>query len=126
RRYVLRATGRDVPGDQSGVSRRLESDAEEGQRRPQGSVQGGDMTPYELRLLAKLRQRGQAPELAVFITDNWPKAAQLTEDVGVLAIRVRNARDFDHDWSPLAGLWAYLWLRRATGPELADFSAAIL
>lgn len=84
------------------------------------------MTPYELTALANMRRRGQSPALAVFITDNWPKAAQLTEDVGVLAIRVRNARDFEHDWSPLAGLWAYLWLRRATGPELADFSARIL
>lgn len=84
------------------------------------------MTPFELRALAKLRARGQSPQLAVFITDNWPKATQLTEDVGALAIRVRNARDFEHDWAPLAGLWAYLWLRRATAPELADFSATIL
>lgn len=84
------------------------------------------MTPFELRALANLRRRGQAPELAVFVTDDWTKAAQLTEDVGVLAIRVRNARDFEHDWTPLAGLWTYLWLRRATSAELADFSAAML
>lgn len=84
------------------------------------------MTPYELRVLAGLRRRGQAPELAVFVMDDWAKATQLTDDVGVLTIRVRNARDFEHDWAPVAGLWVYLWLRRATGPELADFSAAIL
>lgn len=84
------------------------------------------MTPYELRVLAGLRRRGQAPELAVFVMDDWAKATQLTDDVGVLAIRVRNARDFEHDWAPVAGLWVYLWLRRATGPELADFSATIL
>lgn len=84
------------------------------------------MTPYELRVLADLRRRGHAPQLAVFITDNWAKAAQLTDEVGALAIRVRNARDFEHDWSPLAGLWTYLWLRQATGAELANFSAAIL
>lgn len=84
------------------------------------------MTPFELRALAKLRQRGQAPELAVFVMDDWAKATRLTDDVGVLTIRVRNTRDFEHDWAPVAGLWVYLWLRRATGPELADFSAAIL
>lgn len=84
------------------------------------------MTPSELRFLANLRARGQAPELAVFVTDNWVKATQLTDDVGALTIRVRNARDFEHDWTPVAGLWVYLWLRWAKPPELADFSAAIL
>jgi hypothetical protein len=84
------------------------------------------MTPYELRALQAMRRRGQAPELAVFVMDDWVKAAQLTEEVGVLGIRVRNARDFEHDWSPLAGLWTYLWLRRSTAAELADFSAVIL
>lgn len=84
------------------------------------------MTPYELRALANIRRRGQSPTLAVFVTDDWSKATQLTDDVGVLAIRVRNARDFEHDWAPLAGLWTYLWLRWAKPPELADFSAAIL
>lgn len=84
------------------------------------------MTPFELRALANFRRRGQAPELAVFVMDDWAKATQLTDDVGVLTIRVRNARDFEHDWTPLAGLWAYLWLRRATGAELADFSGAIM
>lgn len=84
------------------------------------------MTPYELTALANMRRRGQSPALAVFVMDNWPKAAQLTEDVGVLAIRVRNARDFEHDWTPVAGLWVYLWLRWAKPPELADFATAIL
>lgn len=84
------------------------------------------MTPFELRALANFRRRGQAPELAVFVMDDWAKATQLTDDIGVLAIRVRNARDFEHDWSPLAGLWTYLWLRRAPSNDLADFSAAIL
>lgn len=84
------------------------------------------MTPFELRALANFRRRGQAPELAVFVMDDWAKATELTDDVGVLAIRVRNARDFEHDWAPVAGLWVYLWLRRTTSAELADFSAAIL
>ena len=84
------------------------------------------MTPFELRALANLRRRGQAPDLAVFVMDDWQLATQLTDEVGVLAIRVRNARDFEHDWSPLAGLWTYLWLRRAASADLADFSAAIL
>jgi hypothetical protein len=84
------------------------------------------MTPFELRALANIRRRGQAPQLAVFVMDDWAKATQLTDDVGVLAIRVRNARDFEHDWAPVAGLWVYLWLRWAKPPELADFSAAIL
>jgi hypothetical protein len=84
------------------------------------------MTPFELRALATMRRRGQAPELAVFVMDDWVKAAQLTDEVGVLAIRVRNARDFEHDWTSAAGLWVYLWLRRTTAAELADFSAAIL
>jgi hypothetical protein len=84
------------------------------------------MTPFELRALANFRRRGQAPELAVFVMDDWAKAAQLTDDVGVLTIRVRNARDHDHEWAPVSGLWVYLWLRRAASAELADFSAAIL
>lgn len=84
------------------------------------------MTPFELRALANFRRRGQAPELAVFVMDDWAKATQLTDDVGVLTIRVRNARDFEHDWAPVAGLWVYLWLRRAASADLADFSAAIL
>jgi hypothetical protein len=84
------------------------------------------MTPFELRALANMRRRGQAPTLAVFVMDDWTKAMQLTDDVGVLVIRVRNARDFEHDWTPLAGLWAYLWLRRTTAADLADFSAVLM
>lgn len=84
------------------------------------------MTPFELRALANLRRRGQAPQLAVFVMDDWAKATQLTEDIGVLTIKIRNARDFEHDWSPLAGLWAYVWLRRCAAADLADLSAAIL
>jgi len=84
------------------------------------------MTPLELRALANFRRRGQAPELGVFVMDDWAKATQLTDDVGALTIRVRNARDFEHDWTPVAGLWVYLWLRWAKPAELADFSAAIL
>lgn len=83
------------------------------------------MTPYELRALATMRRRGQAPQLAVFVMDDWAWAERLA-DLGVLTIRVRNARDFEHDWAPLAGLWAYLALRTAKASELAEFSAAIL
>lgn len=84
------------------------------------------MTPYELRFLANMRRRGQSPQLAVFVMDDWTWAGQITEAVGALTIRVRNARDFEHDWSPLAGLWAYLILRNPTAAELADFSMALM
>jgi hypothetical protein len=84
------------------------------------------MTPYELRALGELRRRGQAPQLAVFIVDDWQWGDVLTEQIGVLAIKVRNARDFEHNWGPLAGLWAYLVLRNPQPGELADFATAIL
>jgi hypothetical protein len=84
------------------------------------------MTPYELRALANFRRRGQAPTLAVFVMDDWAWAARLTDDIGVLTIRVRNARDHDHDWSAVAGLWVYLILRNPAPADVADFSAAIL
>lgn len=84
------------------------------------------MTPFELRALAKLRQRGQSPQLAVFVMDDWDKAARFSDAIGVLTIRIRNARDFEHDWSPVAGLWVYVWLRRCAATDLADLSAAIL
>lgn len=84
------------------------------------------MTPYELRALANLRRRGQAPELAVFVMDDWPWATRLTNDVGVLSIRVRSAKDHEHDWSSLAGLWVWLILRNPAASDLADFSTALL
>lgn len=84
------------------------------------------MTPYELRALSAMRRRGQAPQLAVFVMDDWTWATQITENVGALAIRVRNARDFEHDWTPLAGLWAYVILRNPSAADLADFSMAIM
>lgn len=84
------------------------------------------MTPFELRALANFRRRGQAPELAVFVMDDWQLATRLMDEIGVLAIRVQNARDYGHDWTPVAGLWVYLWLRRAACSDLADFSTAIL
>lgn len=84
------------------------------------------MTPYELRALANLRARGQAPTLAVFVMDDWAWATRLTDDVGALTIRVRNARDYEHDWAPVAGLWVYLILRNPAPADAADFSAAIL
>jgi hypothetical protein len=84
------------------------------------------MTPSELRFLANLRARGQAPELAVFVTDDWDWARRFTEEIGALTIRVSNARDHAHEWSPLAGLWVYLKLRRSAPADVADFSTAIL
>jgi hypothetical protein len=84
------------------------------------------MTPYELRALANMRRRGQAPTLAVFVMDDWAWATRLTDDIGALTIRVRNARDYEHDWAPLAGLWVYLILRNPQATDVADFSAAIL
>lgn len=84
------------------------------------------MTPFELRALANMRRRGQAPTLAVFVMDDWAWASRLTDEIGVLTVRVRNARDHDHDWMPLAGLWVYLILRNSAPADVADFSAAIL
>lgn len=84
------------------------------------------MTPYELRALTTMRRRGQAPALAVLVMDDWAWAARLTDEVGVLTIRVRNARDHAHDWSSVAGLWVYLLLRNSAPADIADFSAAIL
>lgn len=84
------------------------------------------MTPYELRALQALRRRGQAPTLAVFVMDDWAWAARLTDDIGALTIRVRNAKDHDHDWSAVAGLWVYLILRNPAPADLADFSAKLL
>lgn len=84
------------------------------------------MTPFELRALQAMRRRGQAPELAVFVMDDWPWATRLTDEVGVLSIRIRNGRDHEHDWTPVAGLWVYLALRNPDPADLANFSAAIL
>lgn len=84
------------------------------------------MTPFELRALANMRRRGQAPTLAVFVMDDWAWATRLTDELGALTIRVRNARDHDHDWSAVAGLWVYLILRNPAPADLADFSAKIL
>src|SRR6188474_1133791 len=84
------------------------------------------MTPSELRFLANLRARGQAPELDVFVCDEWDWATRFTEEISALTIRVCNARDHQHDWSPLAGLRVYLKLRRASPSESADFSMALV
>ncbi len=84
------------------------------------------MTPRELRALGELRKRGQSPQLAVFIVDDWQWGDVLTDQIGVLDIKVRNARDFEHNWGPLAGLWAYLVLRNPQPSELADFATAIM
>lgn len=84
------------------------------------------MTPSELRFLANLRARGQTPELDVFVCDDWDWARRFMEEIGALTIRVCNARDHLHDWSPLAGLRVYLKLRRAAPSDVADFATAIL
>lgn len=84
------------------------------------------MTPSELRFLANLRARGSAPELDVFVCDDWDWARRFMEEIGALTIRVSNARDHQHDWSALSGLRVYLKLRRATPSEAADFSMAIV
>jgi hypothetical protein len=49
--------------------------------------------------------------MTVFVTECWAWADKL-EDLGCLAIRVRNCDDWQHDWSPLAGLSVIL-LQRA-------------
>lgn len=84
------------------------------------------MTPRELIVLADLRRQRKAPQLAVFVTDHWPWAQKLTEDIGALCIRVRDGNDWDHDWTPLAGLWAVLSLRRGTDAQYADFGMKLL
>lgn len=66
--------------------------------------------PSELALLRELRRRGQCPTMTVFVTENWKWADKL-EDLGCLAIRVRNCDDWEHDWSPLCGLSVILLQR---------------
>lgn len=83
------------------------------------------MTPRELVALTNLRRRGQAPDLAVFVTDDWSWAARLGDDLGILAIRVRNADDHAHDWSALAGLWVVLSVR-GSAAKVADFALSML
>jgi hypothetical protein len=84
------------------------------------------MTPRELTTLAELRGRRQAPELAVFVLDDWRWAERIGDDLGALAIKVRNGRDVDHDWSPLAGLWVILSLRNADDADWSTFGSRLL
>lgn len=72
------------------------------------------MTPIELQYLRDLRRRGQAPELAVFVTDDWRFAEKITDEIGAMMIRVHGITDLDYDWSAVAGLWVVLWFARAT------------
>jgi hypothetical protein len=67
-------------------------------------------TPSELAILRALRSRGQCPTMTVFVTECWKWADKL-EDLGCLAIRVRNCDDWDHDWSPICGLSVILLQR---------------
>jgi hypothetical protein len=60
------------------------------------------MTPQGLTLLASLRRAGQAPDLAVIVTDDW-RFVTLAEEIGALAIFAKSTHH-DCDWSPLAGL----------------------
>lgn len=83
------------------------------------------MTPIELQYLRDLRRRGQAPDLAVFITDDWKFAGKITNEIGSMMIRVSDGGDSDYDWSPLAGLWVILWLKRATEPQIEAFIQVI-
>lgn len=80
-------------------------------------------TPSELALLAVLRKRGQCPTMTVFVTDNWKWADKL-EELGCLAIRVRDGADAEHDWSPLAGLSVMLLQQKAR--DYAALGQAIL
>ena len=83
-------------------------------------------TPSELLLLADLRRQRKSPQLAVFVTDHWTWGRKLSEDIGTLCICVRDGNDHDHDWSPLAGLWVVLSLRRGTDAQYADFGMKLL
>lgn len=58
--------------------------------------------PSELQMLAKLRARGEAPTLEVWITNNRMLARNLT-NAGLLAIIVVSDH-WECDWSALAGL----------------------
>lgn len=84
------------------------------------------MTPRELITLADLRRQRKAPQLAVFVTDHWPWAQRLTDDIGALCIRVRDGDDHAHDWSSVAGLWVVLSLRRGSDAQYADFGMKLL
>lgn len=76
-------------------------------------------TPFELEALRILRRRGQCPTMTVFVTDCWAWADKL-EDLGCLAIRVRNPQDAEHDWSPLSGLSVILLQRRGNYAALGQ------
>lgn len=84
------------------------------------------MTPVELTYLRQLRRRGQAPELAVFVTDDWRFADRITDEIGSMMIRVRSITDLEHDWSPIAGLWVILWFARATEQQAKGAAALML
>ncbi len=78
------------------------------------------MTPLELQFLKDLRRRGQVPDMAVFVTDDWAFADSM-DDIGTLMIRVQNSGDQEHDWSPLAWLFVILWLKNPTAANLESF-----
>lgn len=69
--------------------------------------------PYDLLTLHRLRSRGQAPKLPVFVTDSWDWQQRLL-DLGALCIRVRTPQDCEHDWSALRGLHCILLHRYLT------------
>lgn len=80
--------------------------------------------PLGLALLAQLRRLGQAPELAVIVTDDW-RYVPLAEEIGALAIY---AKPEHHacDWSPIAGLFVILIANRSSSSAIADLSTALL
>lgn len=84
------------------------------------------MTPIELQYLRDLRRRGQAPELAVFITDDWRFAERMTDEIGSMMIRVRGIADLNYDWSAVAGLWVVIWFARATRQQAHGAAQLIL
>jgi hypothetical protein len=58
--------------------------------------------PFELRMLAELRARGQAPKLPIWLVNDRVFAKRII-DSGELAILIVSDQ-WSCDWSPLAGL----------------------
>jgi hypothetical protein len=82
------------------------------------------MIPHGLTLLKRLRSLGQAPELAVLVTDDW-RYVPLAEEIGALAIYVK-PEHHACDWSPIAGLFVILIANRSSAAAIADLSTALL